>query len=203
MLFQIPLSSSSSLDSIEELKYILAFSNWLRDVVKSDNLTREMFLEWGFPEKEVEVLFEEFKDSRDAYEVWKTRFKTVYRTLNATDRIGLGHDARIFLHTAKTTGMVGGKIFVFKCSITQLSLKRASDLKAVAFNLCYDTHEKLQRSEKHKNTSVDLWCSMWFCVVLCVGFCTGHFVMVPLNLTYLHYLRHSFFEHLFSLYIHT
>ena len=23
-----------------------------------------------------------------------------------------------------------------------------------------------------------------FCVVLCVGFCTGHFVMVPLNLTF-------------------
>ena len=39
-----------------------------------------------------------------------------------------------------------------------------------------------------------------FCVVLCVSFCTGHFVMVPSNLTYLHCLQHSFFEHLFKLY---
>jgi len=28
-----------------------------------------------------------------------------------------------------------------------------------------------------------------FCV--CVSFCTGHFVMVPLNLTYLQYLQQS------------
>ena len=27
------------------------------------------------------------------------------------------------------------------------------------------------------------WCFTCFCVVLCVGFCTGHFVMVHLNLT--------------------
>jgi len=30
-----------------------------------------------------------------------------------------------------------------------------------------------------------------FCVVLCVSFCTRHFVMVPLILTYLHCLQHS------------
>ena len=28
----------------------------------------------------------------------------------------------------------------------------------------------------------------------------GHFVMVPLNMTYLHCLQHSLFEHLFNLY---
>ena len=39
-----------------------------------------------------------------------------------------------------------------------------------------------------------------FCVVQCVCFCTGHFVMVPLHLTCLHCLQHSFFEQLFSLY---
>ena len=35
--------------------------------------------------------------------------------------------------------------------------------------------------------SVVSWCcrSTCFCVVLCVIFCTGHFVMLPLNLTYL------------------
>ena len=38
------------------------------------------------------------------------------------------------------------------------------------------------------------------CVVLCASFCTGHFVMVPLNVTYLHCLQHSFFEHLFNSY---
>jgi len=31
-------------------------------------------------------------------------------------------------------------------------------------------------------------------------YCTGHFVIVPLNLTYLHCLQHSFFEHIFNLY---
>jgi len=41
-----------------------------------------------------------------------------------------------------------------------------------------------------------------FCIVLCVSFCTGHFVMVPLNLIYLHCLQYSLFEHLFNLYFH-
>ena len=36
--------------------------------------------------------------------------------------------------------------------------------------------------------SVASWCSTCFCVVLCVGFFTGHFVMVPLNLTYLQHV---------------
>jgi len=50
-------------------------------------------------------------------------------------------------------------------------------------------------------TTVASWCSVCFCVVLCVCFfCTGHCVMVPLNLTCLHYLQHSFFEHLYNLY---
>ena len=48
--------------------------------------------------------------------------------------------------------------------------------------------------------SVASWCSTCFCVVLCVGFWTGNFVMVPLNLPYLHCLQHSLFEHLLNLY---
>jgi len=48
--------------------------------------------------------------------------------------------------------------------------------------------------------SVASWCCTCFCVVLCVSFCTGHFVMVPLNSTYLHCLQHPLFEHLFNLY---
>ena len=43
-------------------------------------------------------------------------------------------------------------------------------------------------------------CCKSFCVVPCASFCTGHFVMVPLNMTYLHCLQHSLFEHLFNLY---
>jgi len=42
-------------------------------------------------------------------------------------------------------------------------------------------------------------CSTCFCVVLCVCFVPGRFVMVLLNLTYLHCLQHSLFEHLFNL----
>ena len=39
-----------------------------------------------------------------------------------------------------------------------------------------------------------LWCS--------VCFCTGHFVMMPINLTCPHWLQHVFFEHLLHLYFH-
>ena len=45
-------------------------------------------------------------------------------------------------------------------------------------------------------------CCRCFRVVPCVSFCTGHFVMVPLNMTYQHCLQHSLFEHLFNLYHH-
>ena len=39
-------------------------------------------------------------------------------------------------------------------------------------------------------------------LVMRVCLCTGHFVMVPLNLTgmYIHWFQHSFFGHLFNLY---
>ena len=49
--------------------------------------------------------------------------------------------------------------------------------------------------------SVASWCCDSFCVVPCASFCTGHFVMVPLNMTNLHCLQHSLFEHLFNLYL--
>jgi len=39
--------------------------------------------------------------------------------------------------------------------------------------------------------SVVSLCCKSFCVVPCASFCTGHFVMVPLNMTYLHCLQHS------------
>jgi len=44
------------------------------------------------------------------------------------------------------------------------------------------------------------WCSVCFVLFCVFVFCTGRFVMVPLNLTCLHCLQHSFFEHHFNLY---
>jgi len=40
-------------------------------------------------------------------------------------------------------------------------------------------------------------------VLFCLGFCTDHFVVIRLNLTCLHCLQHSFFEHLLNLYYST
>jgi len=37
-------------------------------------------------------------------------------------------------------------------------------------------------------------------VLFCCLFCTGHFVIIPLNMACLHCLQHCFFEHLFNLY---
>ena len=59
-----------------------------------------------------------------------------------------------------------------------------------------------------KNTKkkffVNVCCVLVFCMFLCcyvsVFFCAGHFVMVPMNLTCLYCLQHSFFEHLLNLY---
>jgi len=42
-------------------------------------------------------------------------------------------------------------------------------------------------------------CFVLFCVFAC-GFCTGRFVMVPINLTCLHCLQHSFFQRRLNLY---
>jgi len=41
---------------------------------------------------------------------------------------------------------------------------------------------------------------VFFVPFLCVCLCTGHFVMVPLNMTCLHCVQHSFCEHLLNLY---
>ena len=47
------------------------------------------------------------------------------------------------------------------------------------------------------------WCHSCFCAVLCVCFRTGHFVVVPLNLTCQHCLQHSFFELLLRFFLQT
>jgi len=48
--------------------------------------------------------------------------------------------------------------------------------------------------------SVASRCSVLFCAVLCVYFCTSRLVMVHSNVTCLHCLQNSFFEHHFNLY---
>jgi len=79
--------------------------------------------------------------------------------------------------------------------------------KAVTQHFLENSFKKLsikrkEKSEKHKNIVCLLRHDVVrvFCAVPCVSFCTGHFVMVPLNMTYLHYLQHSLFEQ-FSIYI--
>jgi len=57
-------------------------------------------------------------------------------------------------------------------------------------------------TNRHRETQ-NVCCVLVFCTFLCCSvcdfFCTGHFVMVPLNLTCLHCLQHSFLEHFFNL----
>ena len=50
------------------------------------------------------------------------------------------------------------------------------------------------------SVSVASRCSVLFCAVLCVYFCTSRLVMVHSNVTCLHCLQNSFFEHHFNLY---
>jgi len=47
-----------------------------------------------------------------------------------------------------------------------------------------------------------LLCALRVFVVICVCLCIGHLVMVPLNFAFLHCLQHSFFEHIFNLYLY-
>ena len=77
------------------------------------------------------------------------------------------------------------------------------------FKILEIINTKKEKKKNQKNTknsflsmSVAYWWSMCFCAVLCVCLCAGHIVIVPLNLTCLHCLQHSFFEHLFNLYFH-
>ena len=64
---------------------------------------------------------------------------------------------------------------------------------------------KIRKIEKHKKIVISLCLLLpcLLCVLWCfVCFCTGHFVMVPINLTCPHCLQHFFFEHLLHLYFH-
>jgi len=80
----------------------------------------------------------------------------------------------------------------FVCTLWILSLR------IFTYNVClWIVH---LRNYKLKRKCCVMVLYVLFFVVLCVSFCTGHFVMVPLNLTYRHCLQHFFFEHLFNLF---
>ena len=84
--------------------------------------------------------------------------------------------------------------------------------KAVTQHFLENSFKKLSIKKKikkknPKNTNIYSLSKCLLCHdvvrVLCRSlcqFCTGHFVMVPLNMTYLHCLKYSLFEHLFNLY---
>jgi len=44
-------------------------------------------------------------------------------------------------------------------------------LKYEGHTASYNTLQANDQTETHKHAS---WCSTCFCVILCVGFCTGH-----------------------------
>ena len=101
-----------------------------------------------------------------------------------------------------------------KCEVcySENWFKPPMNVKAVTQHFLRNYQYKKERKEKKKNPKntkivfLNFCCVLImlmfhvFCVVLCVCFCTGHFVMVPLNLTFLYCLQHSLFEHLFNLY---
>ena len=99
----------------------------------------------------------------------------------------------------------------FRLWKTQLLVKRTLwgktlESRIFEYVFVYQTGKEKRKIRKTQTYNfyiemlVASWCCTCFCVVLCVSFCTGHFVVVPLNLTYIHCLQHSFFEHLFNLY---
>ena len=72
-------------------------------------------------------------------------------------------------------------------------------LSLTVWRYAYIRAEELRQAPFGNNVNASA--NTRFCIIVpCVSFCTGHFVMVPLNMTYLHCLQHSLFEHLFNLY---
>jgi len=58
--------------------------------------------------------------------------------------------------------------------------------------------------KKHKKYILNVFYVVLFCrfrAVLNIAFCTGHFVMVPINVTCLRCLYYFVFEHLFTIYL--
>jgi len=102
-----------------------------------------------------------------------------------------------------------------KCEVRYsltIQIKVIGRTKAVTRHFLQKSFKNINKkeSEKRKHTInillffLNVCCSLGVLRVrLCCSVCwvfSGHFFMVPLNLTYLHCLQHSFFEHLFLLY---
>jgi len=80
------------------------FSKSYVQAARAGNVTKEQLLEWEVPLAEVEALLEEFNNSLDAFEAWQLRIQSIFMKLNQTERINIGHNASIFLHTATFSG---------------------------------------------------------------------------------------------------
>ena len=93
------------------------------------------------------------------------------------------------------------------CDIMRLQIlfmAYVSNLTNYEYIHSYTIHNSKLSGKKNKKR-VFSECLLRICVLrvsvlFCVFLCTGRFVMVPLNLTCIQWLQHSFFEHLFSLY---
>jgi len=107
--------------------------------------------------------------------------------------------------------------FISFCVCKYNQWKWLTKTKAVTQQFLEKSFQKLQMKNKRKidmswkthtrnvffsECLLPLGVLLVFCAVLCVCFCTSHFEMVPLNMTYLHCLQHSSCEHLFNLYCH-
>ena len=79
-------------------------SKWYKHLARAGNVTKEQLLEWGVTVVEVEALLEDFSNSLDAFEAWQLRIQSIFMKLNQTERMKIGHNASIFLHTATFSG---------------------------------------------------------------------------------------------------
>ena len=107
------------------------------------------------------------------------------------------------------------KTMLRKCEVCyslKLPMKVIDRTKAVTQHFLENSFKKLSKKKENKNRKIRKTQNYMFSkcllrhdvvrvfIVPCASFCTGHFVMGPLNITNLHCLQHSLFEHLFHLY---
>jgi len=106
----LQILSTSSWRSHSELLDISRSKFYIRNAAaRFENVTKEQLLEMGFPVVKIEALQEALSETRNAFEAWKWLIETAIMKLNRTERMKLGHNASIFLHTATFPG---------KCSCT-------------------------------------------------------------------------------------
>ncbi|WAR07479.1 SCNNG-like protein [Mya arenaria] len=82
--------------------YKMYDTSWLLDTI--EDFTADDLLGWGYDAETVQILFEEFSNSRDTYEAWKQRILTELRKIPKENRTALGHQADVFIHSATFGG---------------------------------------------------------------------------------------------------